>query len=174
MLEETGKNRFFKNAQKKQIAKSVCQNLTENDLQQLVSLTMYRLPESNRIFIDYPTFKLYANDDVYEMLVSHLLKIYDGCINEYGSYFLCINFSGFTVSAADRYKKGIMLFTDRCLKSDTKYTYFLEKMQVLNTPSSFESAIQLLKAFIPREVTEKIETLNKEESIKVLENILGK
>jgi hypothetical protein len=172
MLQETGKNSFFKNAQKKQMAKSVCQNLSANDLQQVISMTIYRLPQTNRIYIDYPTFKLYANDDVYEMVVLHLLRIYDDCIHDFGSYFLHINLSGFTVSAADRYKNGVMIFSERCLKSDTKYTFLLEKMQILNTPNSFESIIQFLKVFIPKEVSEKIETLNKQESLIVLENIL--
>jgi hypothetical protein len=188
LLEETGKNTFFKSSQKKELAKSVCQNQNFN-LQQVLHAAIYRVyasdqrnpyrelasdqrnPYSNGIYMDYPILKLFINETVYDAVIEHILRLYDECIAEHGSYYLYLNLSGFTISAVDRYKACIIQFTDRCMIAGTKYISMLEKIKILNTPSAFDAIIKMLKPFIPKEVGEKIETVNKAQSASILDEV---
>jgi len=164
VLAESGKNMFFKNSQKKELAKSVCEQF---DLQQLFAMSAYRVQNTNRIYLNYSIFKLYANPAIYELIISHMLTLYDTCIYDHGSYFLYINLDGFTISAADRYKDFIMQYSNM----SSNYTRFLEKMQILNTPTSFEAIIKMLKPFIAKDVGVRMETMTKSESMAILETL---
>jgi hypothetical protein len=121
--------------------------------------------------MNYSIFKLFANDAVYYQMIQRVFFLYDQNISQYGNYFLIINLDGFTISAAERYRDFITLFSNICMASDKKYTSFVEKVQILNTPHVFDTIIKMFKPFIAKEISGLIEPLSKQQSVSILQEI---
>ena len=142
---ENKKNIFFKNSQKQDFAKTITQNI---DVQLLMAKSVYILENSDIVYIDYPILKTFLCEDIYEVCIQFLLNKYLEVINKYTKYSVHVNLQGFSVSAAQRYQKGIMLFTERCNASNAKFPELLEKMVIINTPSVIEAIQKMLRPFI--------------------------
>lgn len=166
-----GKNFFFKNTQKKEIAKNISQNF---DLTTLLNQSIYILPtqSNNEIYIHYPTIKLFIHDEIFEVIIDHLLSLYDECIIKYGNYNLNINLHGFTISAAERYKTIVNLFSKKCVE---KYNHnndkYIEKIRIFNTPSIIEYIVKMFKHLFPNNIDHKIEYYNKKDSVSIMKNM---
>lgn len=164
-----GKNMFFKKTQKNEIAKSVSENF---ELARLLSESIYMIGE-NEIIIDYPTIKMFIHEDIYENIVNHILNLYRECILTYGKFSVNINLNGFTVSAAERHKNAILLFSNICIQSsDFDYANLTQKLRIFNTPACIQLLVQMFKPFFANGIEQKIELLNKSESEKQMK-ILG-
>lgn len=150
---ENNKNSFFKNNQKKDLAKTITQKISIDDL---MKKSVYTIPATNVVFIDYPILKTFLCEDVYEYSINYLLQEYQNNIDKYGNYEVSVNLHGFTVSAAQRYQKGIILFTHKCNESNTKYSEIMTKMTILNPPSMIESIQKFLKPFMDPIIFNKI------------------
>jgi hypothetical protein len=150
---ENNKNTFFKNNQKKDLAKTIAQNISVCDL---MKKSVYTIPETNVVFIDYPILKTFLCEDVYDYSINYLLQEYQNNINKYGNYQVSVNLKGFTISAAQRYQTGIILFTNKCNESNTKFSEIMDKMTIINPPSMFESIQKILKPFMDPIIFNKI------------------
>jgi hypothetical protein len=150
---ENNKSKFFKNNQKKDLAKTITQNISIIDL---MKKSVYTIPETNVVFIDYPILKTFLCEDIYDYSINYLLQEYQNNINKYGNYEVSVNLNGFTVSAAQRYQKGIILFTHKCNQSTTKFSEIMDKMTIINPPSMFESIQTILKPFMDPIIFNKI------------------
>lgn len=147
------KNTFFKNNQKQDLAKTITQHISINEL---MKKSVYTLPDTNIVFIDYPILKTFLCEDVYHDCINYLLNEYQMTINKYGNYQVTVDLKGFTISAAQRYQKGVILFTDKCNESTTKFSEIMTKMTILNAPSMIESIQKFLKPFIDPQIVNKI------------------
>ena len=166
-----GKNFFFKNAQKKEIAKNISENF---DLKTLLNQCIYILPteSSNEIYIHYPTIKLFIHDEIYEDIIQHLLNLYDECIIKYGNYKLNINLDGFTISAAERYKMCVYLFSKKYIEKYITYDdNCIEKINIFNTPSVIQHIIKLFKHLFPSNIDHKIVYCSKKDSPSIMKNM---
>ena len=110
--------------------------------------SVYILENSDIVHIDYPILKPSLCEDIYEFCIQFLLNKYLEVINKYNKYSVHVNLQGFSVSAAQRYQKGIMLFTEKCNASNTKLSELLEKMVLINAPSVIETIQKMLRPFI--------------------------
>jgi len=142
---ENKKKSFFKNSQKQDLAKPLVQ---EFNLTTLLSSSIYIIPDTNIIYMDYPILKTFLFEDIYEKSINFILEKYSHAIQEYNSYVVQVNLKGFTISAAQRYQKGIMMFTDKCNNSTTKFAELMEKMVIINAPSMMETINNMMKPFI--------------------------
>ena len=98
---ENGKNRFFKNRQKNDIAQQVC---TELDYERIIPLTIYVLPNTNKVFFNYPIFKTFGMPDNYGYCQYYLQDLISSKILcTYSTFEIHINLASFTISAAHRY-----------------------------------------------------------------------
>ena len=166
-----GKNFFFKNAQKKEIAKNISENF---DLTTLLNQSIYILPthSNNEIYIHYPTIKLFIHDEIFEVIIDHLLILYDECIVKYGNYKLNINLDGFTISAAERYKMCVYLFSKKYIEKYITYDdKYIEKINIFNTPSIIEYIVKMFKHLFPNNIDNKIEYYNKKDSVSIMKNM---
>jgi len=153
---------FSKHRQKVDMAQQVTQNF---DLQQLLDKTVYNITGTNRVFIDYTIFKLYANESNYVILINHLISVYDYCIETYGTFDVHINLATFSTTAAQRYSKIIELFNNRFDTDDeTVYIQRLNHMYIYNPPSVLEMIYTVLKPMLNPKIKTKSIIVPKSES----------
>jgi hypothetical protein len=155
------KNTFFKSSQKMECATTVT---NEIGIDALIQKTIYIIPNTNCVFMDYTVFKTYATPDNYNKIVGYILSLFDYCIANYGEYYAHVNLDSFTISSLERYKSIINIFIDNCLKKNSGYTFIINKINILNTPKSFDSIINSVKHFFNKDVYQKIVVCNEEDS----------
>jgi hypothetical protein len=122
------------------------------DLQQK---TIYIIPQTNQIFIDYPVFKTYVNSSVYDMIIQHLLQIIDTTLGQFQYFELHINMNTFTPTAAQRYIDIINLFINKCLNYPL-YINKLSQIYMYNAPKMFDQIMRLFSGIINDEIKTKI------------------
>ena len=155
------KNTFFKNKQKFDCATTVCENIP---ISTLMSNTIYIIPTTNNVFVDYTIFKLFANPENFSIIVDNIIHNFNTCIDgiqgsngeSYSFLQLHINLDSFTISALERYRELIKLFCNKCLSSSTKYSSIIEKVYIYNVPKTFDNIVTTLKPFIDPIVYGKI------------------
>jgi hypothetical protein len=154
--EHNPKNTFFKSNQKFECAKQVIQNV---DVQQLIRHSFFLIPNTNRIFFDYPLFKTFACAEVYEEFTTHSYAVLFDCISQNSSFEMHVNMNSFTISAFERLRKLIeRFFTESPMFSD-KLTY----VYIYYTPSVIEQINKIIKMFIAH-ISYKIVYFSKAES----------
>jgi len=146
------KNVFFKNKQKLDCAALVCGNIP---IETLIRNTIYIVPETNKVCVDYTIFKLFATPDNFQKISDYIIVNFQHCIQTYDHFQLHINLESFTISALERYKTIIRYFCDRCMASDTRYSKKMERMYIYHPPKSFDSVVSILKPFIDSSVYDK-------------------
>ena len=66
------KNMFFKSSQKLDCAATITGAM---DIRSLFENTIYILPNTNRIYFDYPFFKTFATPAIFESLVTYIYEL---------------------------------------------------------------------------------------------------
>ena len=173
-INDGGKNTFFKNAQKQKCSEIVN---SQFNLYDLLQNTVYIIPGTNKIYLDYPRFKQFANNTNSCEIIDYIIGLLNHCTTQYGPYELHINLKGFSVSAADRYKSHIQLFCGKCYslnnKSTISFAQLLLKMYIYHTPSVIETITKLFSPFIDPEIPKKIVFLSKDSSSELLDSLLS-
>ena len=163
----SGKNTLLNKSQKFNCAETVSNHFDINDL---IKNTVYNIPNTNIIFMDYPLFKLYANPTNFQNIIDHILSLTNYVIQTHGNYENHLNLNTFTISAAERYKHFIELVCKECIRSDTRFSICLTKMNIYNSPNMIEKIANLLNGFIDTRVKSKLNFYNKTVSPALLEN----
>jgi len=166
---ENKKAFFFKKSQKLDCASKIS---SEFDINDLLAQTFIILPNTNRVYLDYTVFKLYANPDNYHTIVTYVIQLFQKCIDTYGSFECHFNLNSFTITAAERYKSAIEMFCKECLKSETRYGRMLSKMYIYYSPGVIERFTSLFAHLIDPFVRDRFIIYSKEESEdKLVENL---
>jgi hypothetical protein len=155
------KNVFFTKNQKLELANTIS---TSMNIEDLIKQTVYVIENTNRVYMDYTFFKMYANPAIYDIFVSYIMLLINSRIEKYGSFETHINLNTFTISACHRYKEVIEAFLNQCLKHQTAISMKLTKLYIYYTPSVFDSIQKILSPLIDELVKQKIELITKEES----------
>lgn len=158
---ENGKNTVFKNKQKFQCAEVVLKHIP---IEILMKNTCWIVPETNKVYFEYPILKQFAIPENYMQIVDEVLKLCSECVEVHGKHEVHVNLDTFTISAAHRYKDIITLFCDECMRRETHFTDKLTGMYLYNTPDIIDNISALLVPLIPPEVRPKIHIYNKRES----------
>lgn len=170
--EKNGKNLFFKNSQKQNCAELVCSKMNLGDL---LNETIWIIPNTNGVFIDYTVFKMYATPENYDLILNHIISKFTECIEEFGEYNVYMNILGFTISSGERYKPIIDLFYRKCFEQ-TQTVYFtnaLNNMKILNAPAVMEQISSLFNSMVSPQVKTKIQIYKKENSSEVINYIMN-
>lgn len=163
------KKMFFTSKQKLNLANIVSNSI---NLDQLVYKTVYIINNSNKVYIDYTVFKLFANPSNYDILIKYVIQLFSNCIEKYGSFEAHCNLDSFTISACHRYKEVIEAFMNECMKHETKFTENINIMCIYNIPHVFENIQKILEPLIHENVKKKIELHNKIESPVLITTLL--
>ena len=168
--ETNSRNVLFKKSQKSDCAKQVSVSC---DIYQLLDATVYTIPGTNKVYIDYLLFKTYAHDDNYNVILTHIFTTIHNCIEKNKHFEIHVNLSTFSVSALERHKKIIDLFWMQCMTHDTPYCTAIDHLYIYNTPMILQNAKMLMKYFHP-DIKQKIVTYDKANSEKMLIELLAK
>jgi CRAL/TRIO domain len=146
------KNMFFKKKQKVECANYVCNYIP---IEYLLSQTIFIVYDTNKVYIDYTIFKLFANPDNFKYIVTYIVNVVQQCMDIHENFQIHINLDTFSVSAVERYKEIIKFFVEHCISSQTQYSEKMQHMFIYNTPKSFDNIIKILKPFIDNKVYNK-------------------
>jgi hypothetical protein len=156
---ENKKNTVFKAAQKTDLANRVCEQFGLNDL---FIRTAFVIPNTNKVYINYPALKLFANPSNYESFATYTQSLFLTCMKQYGKFECHINMESLTVTAVERHKKLIEIFArDPSEHGGIEYTKYLTGLYIYNTPSVIESITKLISYLLEPELMEKIITYSK-------------
>ena len=167
---QTKKIFFVKKQQKFDCAAEITRQF---DITALIEKSVFILPETNCIYMDYPVFKMFAHPDNYSLIVQRFVSIINGLILQYGTFVMHLNLHTFTVSAAERYLPLIKLFCAECAK-DTTFSRAnnMEQLYTYNTPSAISSVLPVIYRVSESCLQKKITHYSKEESGKLIEKLL--
>jgi len=160
------KNIFFKAKQKMELAAAVSSSINIEDL---IQRTIYRIKDTNKVFMDYTVFKTYAHPSNYDSIVKYIMQLLSENIIMFGEFEVHINLDTFSVSAFQRYQTVIETYLNECMKQDTPLAEKLVKMSLYNIPSIMDNIQKLLAPFIYEEVKKKIDLNDKKKSKALLE-----
>lgn len=169
-LQKNGKNSFFKKDQKIDCAKEISNTFS---LEDMIRLTMYNIPNTNKVVFDYNVFKLYAHPANFDNIVNGAISVYNTVLLTFSDLEVHMFIDTFSMSAAERYKNAINLFCNKCMNSTTKYSKLITKTYIYHTPSMIQNISILLKPFIDKDINEKIVYYSKAESTDLIKKLLA-
>jgi len=167
---ENNKNIFFKKKQKMECANSISQQI---DLEQLLNYTFCFIPNSNKIHIDYNIFKTYAHTDIFQIIVNKLIEVLNIYKNKYGCFEIYVNLDTVTISAFERYKELLLLFSKICNEDGLKYTEFLNRCVIYNSPNFIEHIKTIIYPMLTKKTCEIIEFYNKNHSDEIKKHVFN-
>lgn len=156
------KKMIFKNAQKKDCAENICNNM---DINILLQNTFITYPNIHIIYVQYTIFKTYANDNNITTITNYLFSIIHSHVSKYGGYEMHINLDTYTITAHERYKNMYSIFFDMCNKNELMFSDKLLKMYVYNCPSVINTLHSFFSSFIDKNAIHKITMYDKKSSI---------
>ena len=168
--EHGGKNMVFKKAQKFECAETVC---TQIPLIVLMQKTFWIIPSRNQIYFEYPLFKMYAHPGNFMEITDYVISLCLQCKHMYNTFSLHVNFEGFTISAAERYKQFVVWFNSVCETRNHGFLLVIEQMIIYNTSNTMDHISSIFLPLIPNEMRPKIRIIGKEESKELLEQLLA-
>ena len=163
------KNTFFKKQQKSNCAQEIA---TQINITELLHRTAFVIPNTNRFWLDYLVFKTYANANNYIDIVTYVMSLIISTVTKYGSFEIHINLQTFSISAADRYKDGVYLFFEECIRLNTTFDQTMTNMYIYHTPSMMDSIFTFFSPVASKEIKSKIIMIGKKESPALIERLL--
>lgn len=164
------KNTIFKSAQKTELTNRVCEQFGLDDL---FVRTSYIIPNTNKVYINYPALKLFANISNYESFVNYTQSLFLKCMKQYGNYECHVNLESLTVTAVERHKKLIEIFArDPSETQGIEYTQYLTVAYIYNTPSVIDSITKIISYLLDPVLMKKIVTYSKADTTLKLGELL--
>lgn len=148
------KNMVFKTQQKHELATKICSQFGQDDL---FHKSVYPIRDTNKVYIDYPVFKLFVNPANYQAFVLFCQNIFNQTIQTHGTFECHVNLEGLTISAVERHQRVVELFcVDPEQRDGMEYTRFLTKMCIYNTPSIIDNIINVVKRLIDSDIMKMV------------------
>jgi hypothetical protein len=164
-----GKKGIFKKQQKFDCAAQVGSQLS---LELLLRHTCWVMPNATEsVYINYPILKTFATPDLFEVIVNHIIAVCNYVKGRHAQLVIWLNLDGFTVSAVDRYRGLISLFSEKCLAQNTQFSLVLQELRILNAPTAIEHIRTAVKTLIISEIHSKIRVLNRAQSQESMQEV---
>ena len=125
------KNILFKKTQKQECAKYISDTL---QLQDLISHTVFLIPNTNIIFYNYLVFKQYGHESNCNKIMDYFKQLILQTIENFGHFELHFNLKSFSISALNRYSSIIQTSFDENILFGEK----LSRVVVYYTPHFIE------------------------------------
>jgi len=160
---ESSKNVLFKKQQKYDCAKQITNKIS---LEVLLNRTCYIIDDTNCVHIDYPILKSYASPDIFDTISEYIITNFQHVKNTHGNLQVFMNLDGFTVSAAERYKKLIEVFCTKCFQRNTGFAPVVLQFVVYNSPNVIDTIKHIVMPFMEENVKAKLLLVPKRDSEK--------
>jgi hypothetical protein len=144
----------FKTAQKHDLASKICSEFGQDEL---FAKSVYPIRDTNKVYINYPVFKLFVNPSNYNAFVLFCQSTFNQTINKHGTFECHVNLEGLTISAVERHQRVVELFcTDPSERGGVEYTLYLTKVCIYNTPSIIDNVTNLLKRMLDPDIMKRL------------------
>ena len=164
------KNTIFKSAQKTDLANRVCE---EFGLIDLCKRTAFVIPNTPRVYINYPALKMFVNSSNYDEFVTYTQSLFMHCMKQYGYYECHVNLDTLTISAVERHRRLIEIFArDASEHGGIEYTQYLSKAFIYNTPGLIDNITKILASLLEKDLLDKVIKFNKAETSLKLPELL--
>ena len=152
------------------MANRVCEQF---GIDELFVRTSFIIPNTNKVYINYPALKLFANSSNYEQFANYTQSLFLKCMKQYGNYECHINLESLTVTAVERHKRLIEIFArDPSETEGIEYTQYLTLVYIYNTPSVIDGITKIISYLLEPELMQKIVTYSKAETSLKLSELL--
>uniref|UniRef100_A0A6C0DR69 CRAL-TRIO domain-containing protein n=1 Tax=viral metagenome TaxID=1070528 RepID=A0A6C0DR69_9ZZZZ len=141
--------------------------------ERLLQSSIYNIPTTNHIFIDYPILKLFANPNNYPLIVDNIISNINANIVTYDIFNIHININTFSVTACQRFLPIIRLFLEKCAYYNTAFSEKIGKLYIYNTPSSISNISNMLQPFIFPDLRKNIVLHDKQHSPELLSQLFS-
>ena len=158
---ESGKNTFFKKQQKFDCAKHIVDKIS---LESLLNRTCYAIPDTNMVHIDYTILKTFASPEIFDTICDYIINTFTHIKGQYGVLEVALNFDGFTVSAAERYKELIKVFCNHCFKNNTDFAITITRFMIYNSPNVIDNIKHIVLPFMEENLKPKVIVIAKNDS----------
>ena len=146
---------------------------THFNLEELIKNSIYIIPNTHNIYIDYEIIKIYLTSENSNSITNYIIFLMKLQIDTYNTFNIHINLNTFSISAAERYKYAIESFFENCKLANTNYSTILNKLYLYNKPSVIDTILTILKPFIVPDLYGKLVFYDKVESAQLLNNLLS-
>jgi hypothetical protein len=161
---------FFKKTQKNNCAKNVVDNFS---LDELISKTVFLIPNTNGIYIDYIIFKSFATTDNYGEIIERLIGLIKTVIYEFGHFELHLGLKSFSVTAIERYREVFELYYVKCCKHGLYYKdEIISKINIYHTPSVITMLSKIIIKYTEPSIKNKMVYYSNEESDKKIKELM--
>ena len=165
------KNILFKKSQKNNCTKIIADNIS---LDQLLTKTVFIVPNTNSIYIDYIIFKSYASSDNYQLIIDRFIELIITVINQFGYFELHLDLKSFSITAAERYHHVFEMYYNSCCKHGLQYEERqLSKINIYHTPSIVNMLSKLIIKYTDPSIKNKIIYYSNEDSEKQINILMG-
>ena len=164
------KNFFLKKKQKKECAKSIT---NQYNLEELINNSVYKIKNTDSIYIDYEIIKLFLIDDNSSSITDYIMFLIVQNIETHGSFNMHINLNTLTISGVERYKIFIIDFCNKCISSKHKIIELMKSLFIYNTPNVMENIVRLLKPFLNELIHQKVIYHSKYDSPLLISQLLN-
>ena len=152
----------FKTQQKHDLASKICSQFGQDEL---FAKAVYQIRDTNKIYINYPVFKMFVNPSNYQAFVSFNQSVFNQCIQKHGTFECHVNLDGLTISAVERHQRVVELFcADPSERGGVEYRHFLTRVCIYNTPSIIDNIIRFLKQLLDPDIMKRLVRYTKGET----------
>jgi hypothetical protein len=159
--ETHGKNIIFKNSQKYDCANKVVSKIP---LETLLNHMCIIIENTNCVHIDYPFMKTFASPENFEIIVDYIIGKFYYMKAHFPIFEIALNLDGFSISAAERYKKLIEICFIRRSQRNPAFTPVVSQFVVYNSPTTIDFIKPLLHSIIDENMKNKLVIVPKKDS----------
>lgn len=166
--ENGGKNIFFKKSQKYECANTITSKIP---LEVLLENTCVIFENTNCVHINYPILKTFAAPENFDRIADFIICKFNSVKTQYSEFEIMLNFDGFTVSSAERYRRLIEIFCQKCFQENTCFSIAATRFLVYNAPTMIESIKPIVFPLMEEEMKRKLVVVQKKHSVEIVERV---
>jgi hypothetical protein len=143
---------FFK-ASKIDRAKELAETVS---IDELLRRTFYIIEDTNKVYMEYPLLKTYANPELYNTIINYIIQLISVCVEKHNNCDLHLNLKSFTITAANRHKELIRMCCEKLLQSDSPFQNEIKHIFLYNYPNIIPLLTTLFSTFVDDSASDKL------------------
>ena len=153
------KNTFIKNKQKLQCAEVIANNI---DINTLLDNTF--IIKNNKIIVQYPILKTYANYENFQILINKIFYIVNNLKLQYTTFELHVNMDTYTITAHERFKHMYNMFFELDRANNVVFCDKLINIVIYNSPSILSTLASFFTSLIKTDLSGKVKKITKKDT----------
>ena len=150
------KNKIFKSTQKLDCAKEISNHFP---IEKLLQSSVYIIPNSNCIYIDYPKVKHFLCPDIYDLACKYFYNLHQEILKTHTHFNIRGDLKSITMTAVHRHTDIIKYACSTYLGSN-ELSKKIELIQIYNSPSIVRAILNMFSTLISHDTVKKVQILS--------------